>query len=627
MRNSIRFKILVPLIAITSGIAIVGSYFLYDHFNKSLVHELNLRTENLADAVRRSIEISANRQYLQRIINAYGDSEGLELIALAGGVPLTIIASTKHKYIGLSANHLLDDELSSQLKEVIRSKKAILAYNLEQHNSSATIPVLLRPQIGEIRHVPGVLTVQIDSTATQNSVNRTALIWALAFTSVLIMMTGLTYALLNRIIITPITYLREIAQLRTAGDAGTRAEVSSNDEIGGLSTELNAMLNRIQQEENHTLKIMQLLEDSQERLNLALDATHDGLWDVEVVSEKVFLNKNWYEMLGYTGTHRYKNIKSWFQDIHPDDRERIIHAWEAHLAERDERFEAEFRFKTKYDEWLWVLIRGKIVISSETGFPIRAVGTLSDISERKQTEKLKDQFVSVVSHELRTPLTSINGSLKLLNGLHRTDFDARSQNLIDVAQRNSVRLIELINDILDIAKLESDEFSYKSRKIELVKIVKDNVEVNAGYGVNFNVSLDFESQVDEFYMFGDEQRLSQVFSNLLSNAVKFSKSGDVVCVTIVEFNQGVRVTVRDFGPGIPQNSRAHIFEKFTQADTSDTRNVGGTGLGLNIAKRIIEHHHGTISFDSITNEGTAFYVDLPMQHDSQAKSDSFSASA
>ncbi len=243
------------------------------------------------------------------------------------------------------------------------------------------------------------------------------------------------------------------------------------------------------------------------------------------------------------------------------------------------------------------------------------VGIFEDISKDKRVERMKDEFISTVSHELRTPLTSIHGSLSLLSGNALGELPEKMKPLLDIANRNTERLLLLINDILDISKIEAGKMNFRFERIELMPFLESVLEVNQAYGSKYQVQFRITHRQDDLFLQGDRHRLTQVFSNLLSNAVKFSHKSSNVDVGVYKKDGLVRIEVKDYGHGIPEQFHSHVFEKFAQYDSSDTRSAGGTGLGLSIARVIVEHHCGQIGFISREGEGTTFYVELPLQQD------------
>jgi PAS domain S-box-containing protein len=238
------------------------------------------------------------------------------------------------------------------------------------------------------------------------------------------------------------------------------------------------------------------------------------------------------------------------------------------------------------------------------------LGVVVDISERLQMERLKDEFVSTVSHELRTPLTSIAASLGLLSGGAHIELPATAKRLITIAHSNSERLVRLINDILDIEKIESGNVSFDLERVEVGTLVAQTIEANRALAESCGVRLRLD-EAGTHEVRADPDRLMQVVTNLLSNAIRFSPRGAEVIVSIASCNDKVRISVRDHGPGIPESFRPHVFEKFAQADAGAARSKGGSGLGLSIVKQIVLRLEGEVGFLDAPGGGTTFYVELP----------------
>jgi len=235
-----------------------------------------------------------------------------------------------------------------------------------------------------------------------------------------------------------------------------------------------------------------------------------------------------------------------------------------------------------------------------------------DISQRKAADKAKAEFVSSVSHELRTPLTSIKGALGLVLTDSLGEVPKGARRLLDIAYSNCDRLTHLINDILDIAKLEAGKMDMGMEPVDLAELLRASVEMNKAYGEKYGVSFVIRGGDAPVKVSGDSHRLMQVMDNLMSNAAKFSNEGGEVIISLTATDGKARISVRDTGAGIPLAAQATIFDKFTQADQSDTRAKGGTGLGLSMAKLITEKHGGTIGFTSEPGKGTEFTVELPL---------------
>jgi two-component system sensor histidine kinase VicK len=239
------------------------------------------------------------------------------------------------------------------------------------------------------------------------------------------------------------------------------------------------------------------------------------------------------------------------------------------------------------------------------------VAVCRDISERKMIETRKKEFISTVSHELRTPLTSIKGALNLVEAGGIEMPREKSAKLLQIANKNCDRLLLLINDILDIEKLDSGQVRFHMEDVELNDFLRDAVATNAPYGREFGITFGFESRRKRAVSVADPHRLVQVISNLLSNAAKFSPKGASVDVHLSKQGDWNVISVRDHGIGIPEHELDRVFERFTQVDSTDTRQKGGTGLGLSITKSIVEHMGGEIRMHSTLGQGTTVEVRLP----------------
>ena len=235
----------------------------------------------------------------------------------------------------------------------------------------------------------------------------------------------------------------------------------------------------------------------------------------------------------------------------------------------------------------------------------------ADITELKRIDRMKTEFISTVSHELRSPLTSIRGSLGLIAGGVAGVLPDAAKSLVDIAKNNCERLIRLINDILDSEKIESGKVRLDLQAINIGQLVEQAVTANEGFASQHGVTIQVQAPNEALQAKIDSDRVIQVLTNLLSNAVKFSPPEGRVQVRVLRAAQRVRVEVLDCGPGIAQDFQSRIFQKFSQADSSDSRQKGGTGLGLNISKALVEKMGGEIGFTSVINAGSTFFFEFP----------------
>lgn len=346
------------------------------------------------------------------------------------------------------------------------------------------------------------------------------------------------------------------------------------------------------------------LAASRQRFSRAFETAPQGMALLDLEGRWLDANEALCRLLGYrreelralTCTHL----------IHPEDAQRNATALADLMYKHSQSEHWEVRFLDRSGESIDCLFSVAWVDSQ----PPYLIAQVQDLREFKRLERLKNEFVSTVSHELRTPLTSISGSLGLLQGGAIGELPKEMQPLIEVACRNSQRLTELINDLLDMEKLTAGMMTFDLRQQPLQPLLEEALASNQSYadqhGVRFLLARGCDVQVNV-----DAMRLQQVLANYLSNAAKFSPADSTVEITALARDDRVRVTVSDHGPGIPEAFKSRIFQKFSQADASDSRAKGGTGLGLAISKQLVEHMGGEVGFDSSPELGSRFWFDLP----------------
>ncbi|MCK6504815.1 response regulator [Myxococcota bacterium] len=291
--------------------------------------------------------------------------------------------------------------------------------------------------------------------------------------------------------------------------------------------------------------------------------------------------------------------------VHPEDLDRVERGMEGWKRNAEPRHQ-EYRIRHTDGSWRW--FRGTTVRDGAEG---SLFTLLHDVTDDKHLEALKSAFVSTVSHELRTPLTSIRGALGLVTSGTLGAVPDPVRELLDIANRNAQRLVLLVNDILDLDRIESGRLPMTMVPTDLRSVVRDSARANRANADAREVRLDVETTAGDATVKGDAHRLQQVVDNLLSNAVRFSPQGGRVLLRVVPRGERVRVEVRDWGPGIAPDFRGRIFGRFAQADGSDRRSAGGSGLGLNISRSLVEAHQGRIDYDSVPGQGATFWFELP----------------
>jgi PAS domain S-box-containing protein len=353
----------------------------------------------------------------------------------------------------------------------------------------------------------------------------------------------------------------------------------------------------------------QALIESEETFRTALENAVVGNALVATNGRWLKVNRALCTLLGFEEADLLRDGDALIQ--HPDDPWVVRETVEDLMSGASTIVERERFLRHRDGHQLWVKVCASMVTRGDGATDYLMV-QFQDLTERKRAEIVKDEFVSTVNHELRTPLTSIFGSLRLLGATTAGKLDAKSQRLLEVAQISCTQLTRLVNDILDLEKIAAGKMDYHLETLPAGPLIKDIIKRHSaiadGHGVRFNTRL----ELDGLALRVDPNRFNQALVNLLSNAAKYSPTGGHVDILAKrEGGAAIRISVTDHGPGIPAAFRATIFGRFAQADTSTTRKVGGSGLGLNITKTLIEAFGGTVAFDSIEGQGATFHFVLP----------------
>ncbi len=362
---------------------------------------------------------------------------------------------------------------------------------------------------------------------------------------------------------------------------------------------------------------------SEERFELAMRGANDGLWDWNLTTGEVYYSPRWAQMLGYDVDELERTIETFHDLVHLDDRERLRAEEADYLEGRTDRYQVEFRMRHRDGTYRDVLSRA-FVVRGEDGTPLRFVGTHVDISERKYAaqqleeakekaeaaDRLKSAFLATMSHELRTPLNSIIGFTGILLQRLAGPLTEEQAKQLGMVQTSARHLLDLINDVLDISKIEAGQLEIFPEPFDLPDLIRELTDVARpmAEGKGLELRVDVDPAVGTIR--SDRRRVGQILTNLLSNAIKFTEAGHVR-VACTEAGADVLLSVEDTGIGIGKEDLAKLFVPFQQIDTGLTRKYEGTGLGLSICKRLSERLGGRIEVESEPGRGSVFTVRIP----------------
>ena len=400
-------------------------------------------------------------------------------------------------------------------------------------------------------------------------------------------------------------------------------------ELDRLNGELDRLRSSVHRESNSRLLAEEALDETRDRLEIAVDAAGLALWDWQLPSPQVFLTARWGEMLGDVAMDGYWDTPGLLERVHPDDSRRVQAIARALLDGKQQRAVAQYRVRTA-SGWLWLESHGVVAEHDGKGRPLRLMGTHADIGERKRVEqeglkarelaeqasRAKSEFLANISHEVRTPLNALMGLTRLLM---ESPLNTEQKSWLDLMDSSAEALLALLNDVLDLSRIEAGKLDIESVRFPL----RDSLEAfSALYAEqarakSLSWSLEIAPDVPG-HMQGDPGRLRQVLGNLLSNALKFTpRNGSIALKASVEpadsaSGPRLRLQVQDSGVGIAPRHQGQIFDAFTQADASTARRYGGSGLGLAICSRLVRLMGGTIGLQSALGQGSTFTVTVPI---------------
>lgn len=629
LQNKSKRNYVKSAMQLSSGLVYISEINLNREFGKvSLPHQEVLRTATpvfdnrngkRAGLVVITAEIGGKLREIQQ--RAQYKSQNVILITNDHGGYLLHPDESKTYGFDLGKQYRIQEDLPYVAKLYLPDNKTSQLILLPEHTDNKEVVNFTKITFDETRADRFIAVAVIQDLAKiaseESKVLTEVASWAILLTFAVVIITIFLSFRITR----PIKNMTE-AVIDFAHERPTKVSlpVEQHDEVGVLARAFDSMMGQVVETQNNLRSINENLEtlvdertrslkESQARQRSVVENIVDGLITIDAkgyietfnpAAEKIF----GYQVKDVVGRNIKMLMPEPYQSEHDGYLERFSLTGEKKIIGIGREVEGLRKDGSTFPLELAV---SEIIVSGEKIF----TGVVRDITERKQMDIMKNEFISTVSHELRTPLTSIRGSLGLITGGAVGKLPDEASQMLKIAANNTERLLLIINDILDIQKIESGQLALNFQKLDVMPFIKRALEDNASYGEQHGVKFVIDRSLDEARVYADKDRLMQVMANLLSNAAKFSPENDTVEISVARHRGSIRISVTDHGAGIPEEFQAKLFDKFTQSDSTNTRQKGGTGLGLSITKVIIENHGGRIDYVTKEGLGTTFYFELP----------------
>jgi PAS domain S-box-containing protein len=389
---------------------------------------------------------------------------------------------------------------------------------------------------------------------------------------------------------------------------------SINEELSASNEELTVTVEELRHAQEELLAVNEQLEetvairtkaldDKIRELSFLADSIPSIVWTSDPDGKLDYINHRWYERNPNSASLPLGN--SWLANLHPDDIDRVKGAWKESI-ETGNAYEIEFRILNRNSDYQWYLVRA-LPLRDDTGKIIKWYGNNTDIQQQKTLQQQKDDFISIASHELKTPITALKASLQLLDKIKHDSASNMFSRLIMQSRKSSEKISALVDDLLNVRRLEEGQLSLKKNTFvlsELINAICNPITI----GGKHKVEIDGNKVLR---VYADEHRIDQVITNFVNNAVKYAPDSETIVISIKRAGEMAYVSVSDKGQGIPFEKIPHIFDRFFRADHSGDQ-YSGLGLGLYISSEIIKRHDGQIGVESKEGVGSTFWFTIPI---------------
>lgn len=580
----------------------------YDH-ETQLEQHLHSRAELVANSLNYAAESMSRVSEVQRMIATMSADEDIVDIVVINSDDSSIISTSKGIWRNKKVTNL-PVHYQDVLQKTLDSRTPQSVFSPDQMTYTyATLVSLSTLSVASLNLTNGAILVQLDVKQKAH-----ALLMNL-YTSAGIMLTSwslllvLVYLLMKREVLSPIQLIvRKVNSYQGVGGEFLPKKTAST-EVELLSKTIQTTLDEQRAHLEALNQQKEIARASEERFrmitthsgDIIFRCNNDGVIDYISPACESILARPPESLIG----------TSLFTLIYSDDR-LMFESQLSAMLQTGKYGVITCRAQRAYGTPSWIETSIHPLNTQSDGAPFQLIGVARDVTERKRTEVMKNEFISMVSHELRTPLTSITGALGLVLGGIVGELSDKAKEMLNLAMRNADSLRRLIDDILDMEKLVAGKMVLDMQPHYVTSVVKDALDINRTYGTHRNVRLDLITECDAEAICVDELRFKQILSNLLSNAIKYSPDNETVVARVTNHEGRIRIDIRDNGPGVPEGFKAQMFERFSQADSSDSRKKGGTGLGLAICRELTIRMHGRIDFTSEPGSGACFFVEFPV---------------
>ncbi|WP_411954341.1 cell wall metabolism sensor histidine kinase WalK [Alkalibacillus sp. S2W] len=592
--KSIQLKfIIIYILLLLIAIQVIGAYFarqletqLLDNFTESINDRVELVNYNLEQALsaEREEDGPTLEQDVQSIIYDF-DSEDITKIQ---------VIDSNNRVLGTTSQ--FDQENVGNRTTEPRIQRALSAGNREEtivYNSQIGHRTLvISTPIEADGEIVGALSLEASIESVYSQLDDINSIFANG-TMLAITVSALLGVLVARTITRPIMEMRKQAKVMATGDYSNQVEVHGEDEIGQLAVSFNEL--------NEQLHLAQATtEEERRKLSSVLSNMTDGVIATDDYGDIILMNEPASKLIGKE-----------YVEVQGQPLLDVLGLYD-HVDHLDEIKELSSTIIDFSDENQELLLKANFSVFQDDEEEMNGFLTvLSDVTEEEKVERERREFVANVSHELRTPLTTMRSYLEALTDGNTWQDEQIAPKFLNVVQNESERMIRLVNDLLQLSKMDNKDYRLEKKRTEYIAFIDqivDRFEINLRSGL----SIERDLPNKRYYVWMDSDKITQVLDNIISNAMKYSPEGGQIQVKVDVQKHHIVTKVTDEGVGIPDEKIDKIFDRFYRVDKARTRQLGGTGLGLAIAKEIIEAHDGTIRAESRENQGTTISFRLPL---------------